>query len=95
MSDGLQKLVEKAQGDRTFLRQLLSNPEDVIKDFNLSSDERSAILGNSPNRLQGLADSGLLRAGCGSSGTCESTCTATCTVTFTSIVGADQVINPA
>ena len=86
MSKAMKDLIDRAKKDRGFLIQLLSNPAEATSELSLTDEERSALGGNSIQRLVSLADAGALRAaGCGSSPTCDQTCTATCTVTFTSI----------
>ena len=97
MSNGVQKLIDKARSDRDFFRQLLVDPEGAASSFNLSDAEMRAITARGPDRLIGLGQvaGSILAAGCGSSGTCESTCTATCSVTFTSIEAAEAIVNPA
>jgi hypothetical protein len=41
---GIRDLVGRAMIDREFLAQLVSDPSTVLADFDLTADERSAIL---------------------------------------------------
>jgi hypothetical protein len=93
MNSGMRRVVDRAKKDRAFLYQLLTNPAEATKDFELSEEERQALGASTIGRLGSLVDVGaLVAAGCGSSPTCDSTCTATCTVTFTSIQGRGDIV---
>jgi hypothetical protein len=85
MSDGLQKLLDRARGDLAFFQRLINDPGSAASGFDLT-DEEKEVLSRWDKALTTSRDPGRLAAGCGSSPTCTSTCTATCTVTFTSFV---------
>ena len=52
--EALAKLVERASTDATFRSQLQSNPDSALKGYNLTSDERAALLSSDSSKLQSL-----------------------------------------
>jgi len=82
----MQEIVSRIQKDQKFLNDLLANPSEATKGFDLTDQERAALSGTSAQQLGVLVNAVSNDGpGCGSSGTCVQTCTWTCTKTFTSI----------
>ncbi len=58
---GIRDLVGRAMIDRDFLARLVSDPPSVLEDFDLSADERAAIL-QAASRSGGESDVDRARA---------------------------------
>jgi len=43
MSKALEQIVDKAAKDETFRKLLLSSPDEALKDFNLTAEERQML----------------------------------------------------
>ncbi len=52
--EALAKLVERASTDASFRSQLQSNPDSALKGYELTSDERAALLSRDSSKLQSL-----------------------------------------
>ncbi len=50
----LTQVVERASEDALFRQQLASNPENTLANYDLTPDERAALLSNDPKRLSDL-----------------------------------------
>lgn len=86
MTEILEKIVAKAESDADFAQRLIFTPKTALRAYKLSDEQRQAVGAASPESLIGLA-SGILRAGCGPSGTCDQTCNKTCGKTCTETFG--------
>ena len=52
--EALAQLIERASTDATFRSQLQSHPESVLKRYDLTGDERAALLSGDSSTLQSL-----------------------------------------
>ena len=50
--EALAQLIERASTDPTFRSQLQSHPESALKGYDLTSDERAALLSGDSSTLQ-------------------------------------------
>ena len=52
--ESLSKIVERASTDPAFRAQLQSNPESALAGYDLTAEERAALMSGDPGRMQGL-----------------------------------------
>lgn len=87
-SKGLQELIGRAKSEPSFLFELLADPSEVSRRFELSELERQALIQSAAEGLITLVSRGVLSAGCGDTPTCPVTCPVTCA--DTNPLGAPQ-----